>query len=110
MMTHVMPSKCMASRRIQRSPSQSPTMAMANSPNPPSSGGSTVPTSAPMAVQTTTMATAKPLPIVCSPWMAICVVESKGRSLLTSIVKSDLTSPTAASLLAAWLVGSNASC
>ena len=100
-MTHVMPSKCMASRRIQRSPSHSPTMAMAKSPNPPNSGGSTVPTSAPMAVHTTTMATAKPLPIVCSPWTAICVVESSGRSVLTSIVKRALTSPTAASLLAA---------
>ena len=54
-----------------------------------------------MAVQTTTMATAKPLPIVCSPWTAICVVESVGRSSVRSMVKSALTSPTAASLSSA---------
>ena len=67
MMTHVMPRMCIESWRIHRSPSDNPTAAMTSNPRPPSAGGRTVPTSAPMAVQTTTMATASPLPMVCSP-------------------------------------------
>ena len=70
---------------------------MASNPNAPSTGGSTVPTSAPIAVHTTTIATARPLPSCCSPWTARCWVVSCSVSAPDVNEKSSLTSPTAAS-------------